>query len=50
MYGFVKQIILGLLSVGGLLAMECVSKRNQPCQSRSSIGDINSSDPLYYPC
>ena len=39
----------GLLSFDGSLAAKCVSLNNQSCQVRSTLIDVNSNEPLYYP-
>ena len=59
MYGFIKRVFIGLLSVcilirfGRPLAsnykqpIKCVSLTNRPCQTRSTLFNVNSNETLF---
>ena len=52
MFGFMKKIFIGLLTVGGSWAcnsIKYVFLDNQPCQARPTLVDINSNESVYYP-
>ena len=52
MFGFMKKIFIGLLTVGGSWAwnsIKYVFLDNQPCQARPALADINSIESVYYP-
>ena len=52
MFGFIKIMLIKLLSFGGSLAFDrikCVSLNIWPCQARVTIDNLNSNAPLYYP-
>ena len=52
MFGFVKQVFIGLLNFGRLLVfdgMKYVYLGNKPCKAESTLVDINSNEPIYYP-
>ena len=50
MFGFMKKIFVGLLTVGGSWAcssIKYVFLDNQPCQARPTLVDINSNESVY---
>ena len=53
MFRFIKQIFISALMYFGNLSsvnsLECVSMKNQECQVRPEIVDINSNNPIFYP-
>ena len=52
MFGFMKKIFIGLLTVGGSWAsnsIKYVFLDNQPCLARPTLVDINSNESVYYP-
>ena len=37
-------------SLSSLNLLECVSMNNQECKTRPEIVNVNSNDPVFYPC
>ena len=54
MFKFIKQIaISALMLFNSLLSvnpLECITMKNQECKVRSEIVDVNSNNPIFYPC
>ena len=54
MFGFVKQMFVPAMFFGCNISdknsLKCVSVNNQECQVRPEIININSNEPLLYPC
>ena len=54
MFRFVKQTFYSTLmffaSLSSLNSLECLSMNNQECKVRPEIVNINSINPLFYPC
>ena len=46
MFGFMKQIFIAFLAVGGSLGAKCAS--NQTCLNRPALADLNAPDGLHY--
>ena len=53
MFRFIKQIsVSALMCFGNLLgvnSLECISLKNQECNVRPEIVNINSNDPIFHP-
>ena len=55
MFGFVKQIFVSTMlffgcNISGVNSLERVSVNNQECKVRPELININSNEPLFYPC
>ena len=51
MFGLMKKIFIGLLTIGGSWACNSIKYAfldNQSCQTRPTLGDINSNESVYY--
>ena len=48
MFGFMKQIFIAFLAVGGSLGTKCVFSSNQTCLNRPTLTDLNAPDGLHY--
>lgn len=48
MFGFIKQVFIGLLGAVVLLTIKCLSLNDQPCRIRHKIVAINSNQSPYY--
>ena len=48
MFGFMKQIFIAFLAVGGSLGAKCVFASNQTCPNRPTLTDLNAPDGLHY--
>ena len=53
MFKFIKQILVSALMFFGNLSsvnpLKCISFKNQECEARPEIININSNDPIFYP-
>ena len=53
MFKFIKQIFISTLmffdSSSTVNSLECVSVKNEECNIRPEIVDINSNNPIFYP-
>ena len=55
MFGFIKQIFVSSMMFFGcklsnVNALECISMNNQKCKVRPEIANVNSNEPILYPC
>ena len=53
MFGFIKKIFyIGSLLLSSLVSatlLNCISMKNQECELRPEIIDVNSNNPTFYP-
>ena len=53
MFGFVKRIFVSTMFFGCNLSsvnpLECVSVKNQECEVRLEVVNVNSNEPVFYP-
>ena len=53
MFGFIKQIFISTLmyfsNLSSVNSLECISMKNQECNVRPKILDINSNNSIFYP-
>ena len=45
-----KNAFFTAMMLFGCNALKCVSMNNQECKVRAEIININSNEPLFYPC
>ena len=55
MFGFIKKCFFTAMtfcscSVLNINSLECVLMNNQECKIRSEIINLNTNEPLFYPC
>ena len=55
MFGFIKKVLVVamtffLFNLSNVNSLECVSMNNQECRIRSEIINVNTNEPMFYPC
>ena len=50
MFGFIKNVFVAAMSFFSCKALKCASMINQKCKIWLEIININSNQPLFYPC
>ena len=55
MFGFIKKYFLTAMTIfnynaSNVNSLECVSMNNQKCKIRSEIINVNTNEPMFYPC
>ena len=48
MFGFIKNMFIGLLSFSGSLATKCISLNNEQCKTRPFLINFNLVELEYY--
>ena len=54
MFGFIQKVFIAAMTffsfnLSNVNSLECVSMNNEQCKARSSIIDVNSNEPVFYP-
>ena len=50
MLRFIEKLFVVAMTFFSCNALKCVSMNNQVCEVRPEIININSNEPLFYPC